>query len=63
MAKPTKNTESQYIAGVKHSAWEAAQKAGVLTFGRVRVGGVMGARKSKAAANKAACRGRASADE
>lgn len=58
-----KRSEQQYVGGVKHAAWIAAHRAGVLSFGRVRVGGTMGNRKSKAAADKNACRNRPTSDE
>ena len=43
---------------LKHQAWLASQKAGVLRNGRTKVGQVLGRRRSKAERSRVHCRGR-----
>jgi hypothetical protein len=48
---------------LKHHAWVASQKAGVLRNGRTKIGQVLGQRWSKAERSRALCRGRYRSEE
>ncbi len=54
---------SDFVAVVSHGVWQAAHEAGILPNGRRKVGGVMGAKRSKGAQDKRACRGRHADDD